>query len=66
MNDTKSPRGGKAAYTVDDLAMWGEDLARIRDAARRKRLLGYPDVALEMGCAVLERRLAEMRREVSG
>jgi hypothetical protein len=63
MNHNTSSRGG-TAYTARDIAQWTSDLARIRAVARRRRLLGRPDVALEMGCAVLERRLTEMRQEV--
>jgi len=46
-----------------DIAEWAADLARIRAVARRRRLLGRPDAILEAGCAILERRLAEMRME---
>jgi hypothetical protein len=53
-----------AKYTYDDIDQWASDLERIRDVARRRRLIGLPDVALEAGCAVLECRLAEMRRGV--
>jgi hypothetical protein len=57
-----SPDG--TAYTCDDLDLWADDLARIRDVARRRRLLGTPDIALELGCIILECRLDAMRQEV--
>jgi hypothetical protein len=53
----------RLAYSLADCDQFAEDLARIRDVARRRRLLGMPDIALELGCSILERRLAEMRRE---
>jgi hypothetical protein len=61
MDYTTAPR---EAYSLSDIEQWADDLRRIRGTAQRKRLLGYPDVALEAGCFVLERRLAEMRRGV--
>jgi hypothetical protein len=47
------------------LARSADDLARIRAVARRKRLLRHGDVGLELGCAVLERRLAAMTMETA-
>jgi hypothetical protein len=63
MNHIASSPDG-TAYTRRDIDQWADDLARIRAVAHRRRLLGHPDVALELGCAVLERRLANMRAEV--
>jgi hypothetical protein len=64
MNRTTHPASqATVAHTRRDIAQWTGDLARIRAVARRRRLMGRPDVALEAGCAVLERRLGEMRKE---
>jgi hypothetical protein len=60
-NTTSSNR--KVRYSIDDIDQWAVDLRRIRAVARRRRLLGRPDLPLEAGCAILERRLAQMRRE---
>jgi hypothetical protein len=59
-----TPSRDGTAYSRRDLDQWADDLARIRDVARRRRLLGRPDVALELGCIILECRLDAMRQEV--
>jgi hypothetical protein len=57
-----SPDCKPRSPSADEQRHWRNELGRIRAVARRRRLLGHPDPILELGCAALERRLAEMGR----